>query len=172
MTAPLTEREALLAQLAKDWERQIISAGGDENVAQQAVALAALNGLFDHVGNAQTIGWQPIETAPVEHYAKVQSWYRFRCLLQTTSEVFEGYGRYVKLGRATPTMTLRWYHANDRQCFPKLWMPLPAASPLSPSRQEGGGVPKTKYCEHDAPLGSCTICHMWSQVSTKLRASE
>lgn len=32
---------------AEEWRRQIINAGGDENVAQQAVALAALNGLFD-----------------------------------------------------------------------------------------------------------------------------
>lgn len=32
---------------AEEWGRQIINAGGDENVAQQAVALAALNGLFD-----------------------------------------------------------------------------------------------------------------------------
>lgn len=32
---------------AEEWKRCIINAGGDENVAQQAVALAALNGLFD-----------------------------------------------------------------------------------------------------------------------------
>ena len=32
---------------AEEWKRQIINAGGDENVAQQAVALAALNGLFE-----------------------------------------------------------------------------------------------------------------------------
>lgn len=73
--------------------------------------------------------WQPMETAPVKHYAEVQPWYCFRCLLQTVSgEVIEGYGRYVKLGRATTTMTLRWYRANDRQCFPKLWMLLPVAA--------------------------------------------
>lgn len=34
-------------QHAEEWKRQIINAGADENVAQQAVALAALNGLFD-----------------------------------------------------------------------------------------------------------------------------
>lgn len=33
--------------IAAEWKRQIISAGGDENVAQQAIALAGLNGLFD-----------------------------------------------------------------------------------------------------------------------------
>lgn len=32
---------------AAEWERQIISAGADKNVAQVAVALAGLNGLFD-----------------------------------------------------------------------------------------------------------------------------
>lgn len=32
---------------AAEWKRCIITAGADENVAQQAVALAALNGLFD-----------------------------------------------------------------------------------------------------------------------------
>jgi hypothetical protein len=32
---------------SEEWRRQIINAGADENVAQQAVALAALNGLFD-----------------------------------------------------------------------------------------------------------------------------
>lgn len=34
-------------QYAEEWKRCIINAGADENVAQQAVALAALNGLFD-----------------------------------------------------------------------------------------------------------------------------
>lgn len=33
---------------AEDWQRQIVNAGGDEGLAQRAVALAALNGLFDH----------------------------------------------------------------------------------------------------------------------------
>jgi hypothetical protein len=70
--------------------------------------------------------WRPIETAPVEPAEKASSYYRFRCLLQNArGEVFEGWGYYVKLGRATSHMTLRW--KNDiGQCFPKYWMPLPA----------------------------------------------
>jgi hypothetical protein len=38
---------------AAAWERCIIDAGGDENVARQAVTLAALNGLFDLHRDAQ-----------------------------------------------------------------------------------------------------------------------
>lgn len=32
---------------ADEWRRTIVSAGADESIAQQAVAMAALNGLFD-----------------------------------------------------------------------------------------------------------------------------
>lgn len=39
--------DSMEKQHAAEWKRCIISAGGDENVAQQAIALAALNGLFD-----------------------------------------------------------------------------------------------------------------------------
>jgi hypothetical protein len=52
MTTPVTADEAR-RQYAEDWKRQIINAGGDENIAQQTVALAALNGLFDHIAPAQ-----------------------------------------------------------------------------------------------------------------------
>lgn len=41
------EVQGRIDSVADEWRQQIISAGGDENVAQQAVALAALNGLFD-----------------------------------------------------------------------------------------------------------------------------
>jgi hypothetical protein len=47
------------------WHRQIVEAGGSESVAHQAVTLAALNGLFDHV-NADPVVRQdcaPAETA-------------------------------------------------------------------------------------------------------------
>lgn len=43
----MTHRDEIEKHHAEAWRRQIIEAGGDENVAQQAVALAALNGLFD-----------------------------------------------------------------------------------------------------------------------------
>lgn len=39
--------ESVAEHHAKEWVRCIRSAGGDENVAQQAITLAALNGLFD-----------------------------------------------------------------------------------------------------------------------------
>lgn len=44
---------------AAEWMRCIISAGGDENVAQQAIALAALNGLFDHFRKTEANRWPP-----------------------------------------------------------------------------------------------------------------
>lgn len=40
-------RDEIEKHHAEEWQRQIINAGGDENVAQQAVTLAALNGPFD-----------------------------------------------------------------------------------------------------------------------------
>lgn len=43
----MTMRREIEKHHAEAWKRQIIQAGGDENVAQQAIALAALNGLFD-----------------------------------------------------------------------------------------------------------------------------
>lgn len=43
----MIERSEIERHHAEAWRRQIIEAGADENVAQQAVALAALNGLFD-----------------------------------------------------------------------------------------------------------------------------
>jgi hypothetical protein len=69
--------------------------------------------------------WQPIETVPVEPYTKVPDYYRFRCLLQTKDGyVAEGWGYYVKLGRATSHKSLRWATALG-QCNPRYWMPLP-----------------------------------------------
>ncbi|MET4210482.1 hypothetical protein [Bradyrhizobium sp. LA2.1] len=54
---------------ADEWVRQIINAGGDENLAQQAVALAALNGLFDHVPDAaQSV---QVRLATIEECAKL-----------------------------------------------------------------------------------------------------
>jgi hypothetical protein len=35
--------------VAEEWKRQIINAGGDENLAEQAVTIAALNGMFDYL---------------------------------------------------------------------------------------------------------------------------
>lgn len=49
---------------AAAWERCIVDAGGDENVAQQAVALAALNGLFDLHRDAQVAVSSQNETKP------------------------------------------------------------------------------------------------------------
>lgn len=52
---------------AEEWKRQIINAGGDENVAQQAVALAALNGLFDPIRALPVPATvESGETAPLE----------------------------------------------------------------------------------------------------------
>lgn len=43
----MSDRHELHKRLAQDWRDQIVAAGGDRNVAEQAVTLAALNGLFD-----------------------------------------------------------------------------------------------------------------------------
>jgi hypothetical protein len=51
--------EAVRKAYAEEWKRQIINAGGDENIAQQAVALAALNGLFDNIAHS------PVRSAAV-----------------------------------------------------------------------------------------------------------
>ena len=48
-----TDLADLRHRYATDWQRQIINAGVDENIALQAVTLAALNGLFDHLTVAQ-----------------------------------------------------------------------------------------------------------------------
>jgi hypothetical protein len=47
------------------WHRQIVEAGGSESVAHQAVTLAALNGLFDHIKSDPVVRQDcaPAETA-------------------------------------------------------------------------------------------------------------
>jgi len=67
MSRSSPETETLRRYHAELWRLQIISAGGDENVASQAIALAALNGLFDHLcggdGVAQTQQRSAIDAA-------------------------------------------------------------------------------------------------------------
>lgn len=75
--------------------------------------------------------WQPIDTAPVEPWDNVPPYYRFRCLLQLKNytadvSVVEGEAYYIAPPRSKEQRLLRW-RSNGRQCFPKYWMPLPAA---------------------------------------------
>jgi hypothetical protein len=79
--------------------------------------------------------WQPIETAPVEPWEKVHSYYRFNCLLQLKGmnngsgqpAISQGYGYYVCAPRSKERRILRWHELHTgHQCYPKYWMPLPA----------------------------------------------
>lgn len=74
--------------------------------------------------------WQPIETAPVKPWTSdMACYYRFDCLLQNErGSVSQGWAYYVppRRGSASPAK-LRWADRHG-QCFPILWMPLPAAS--------------------------------------------
>jgi hypothetical protein len=71
--------------------------------------------------------WQPIDSAPIEPWNKVVSYYSFRCMLQDADGfVREGEGYYVCPPRSKEQRILRWRN-NLGQCFPKYWMPLPAA---------------------------------------------
>lgn len=74
--------------------------------------------------------WQPIETAPVEPWDKVASFYRFRCLLQIPNRhepptVTSGHGYYTTAPRSKERRLLRWSDGSH-QVFPKFWMPHPA----------------------------------------------
>jgi hypothetical protein len=53
---------------AKEWMRCILNAGGDENVAQQAVALAALNGLFEPHHEAERLRAQLVAAGPEDDW--------------------------------------------------------------------------------------------------------
>lgn len=113
-----------------DWSAVLAKIAGEAADAVEAAARVIVR--------AQ---WRPINTAPVEPAEKVPSYYQFRCLLQNArGEVGEGWGYYVKLGRATSHKTLRWANALG-QCHPKYWMPLPAPLVLAGSSEDAGRKP-------------------------------
>jgi len=95
-------------------------------------ALDEIERLQEGWGLAGFPTWQPIDTAPVEPWDNVPSYYRFKCLLQIPSghpgnppEVCEGEAYYTTKPRHPERRILRWRNQRG-MCFPKYWMPLPA----------------------------------------------